>query len=117
MDLAMKAAFNSKERTVDEWRLLFWEADERFKLADVQVGGGQGLAVLRFTWDSESSAPSNPIPDEQKVGYPLENEEEISRLSNQHDVLKGEMGQLVLAPIDLSSPLRILDSGTADGLF
>jgi hypothetical protein len=47
--------------------------------------------------------------------YVLESEEEISRLSNQHDVIKDEMGSLVLAPLDLSKPLRILDSGTADG--
>jgi hypothetical protein len=43
--------------------------------------------------------------------------EEINRLSNQHDVIKSEMpgSSLVLAPVDLSKPLRILDSGTADG--
>ncbi|KAL1604783.1 hypothetical protein SLS60_004323 [Paraconiothyrium brasiliense] len=117
MDLAMKAAFNSKERTVDDWSSLFRAADERFKLADVQVGGGQGLAVLRFTWDSASQVPSESTSNEPSIGYPLENDEEISRLSNQHDVLKDEMGKLVLAPIDLSTPLRILDSATADGTW
>ncbi|KAI4858862.1 hypothetical protein F4820DRAFT_196154 [Hypoxylon rubiginosum] len=50
--------------------------------------------------------------------YPLDNEKEISRLRNQHDVIKVAMGGLVLAPVDLSkSPLRILDSGTADGTW
>ncbi|RYP49412.1 hypothetical protein DL768_004885 [Monosporascus sp. mg162] len=50
--------------------------------------------------------------------YPLENSEESSRLRNQHDVIKDAMGGLVLAPINLSaSPLRILDSGTADGTW
>lgn len=47
--------------------------------------------------------------------YILESEEEMSRLSNQHGVIKAEMGRLILAPIDLSKPLRILDSATADG--
>jgi hypothetical protein len=41
---------------------------------------------------------------------------EASRLSNQHDVIKDEMGGLVLAPIDLPAhSLRILDSAAADG--
>jgi hypothetical protein len=52
-----------------------------------------------------------------KTDYILESEDEVKRLTNQHDVIKDEMGsQLVLAPIDLSKePLRILDSATADG--
>jgi hypothetical protein len=52
MDLAMKASFNSGERSIADWTLLFAKADERFKLVDTQIGGGQGLAVLRFSWDS-----------------------------------------------------------------
>lgn len=48
--------------------------------------------------------------------YFLEGSEESSRLSNQHEIIKDAMGRLVLAPIELSkSPLKILDSGTADG--
>lgn len=44
--------------------------------------------------------------------------EELSRLSDQHKLIKDHMGKLVLAPIDLSvSGLRILDSATADGVF
>lgn len=52
----------------------------------------------------------------ERTDYFLESEEEISRLSNQHDVIKDEMGGLILAPIDLSQPLRVLDSATADGM-
>lgn len=49
--------------------------------------------------------------------YPLENSEESIRLQNQHAVIKDAMGSLVLAPVDLgATPLRILDSGTADGM-
>lgn len=51
-----------------------------------------------------------------KHSYPLANSDESTRLQNQHEVLKDEMGGLVLAPVDLvASSLRILDSGTADG--
>ncbi|KAI0146900.1 hypothetical protein GGR57DRAFT_494179 [Xylariaceae sp. FL1272] len=50
--------------------------------------------------------------------YPLEGTDESARLQNQHEVIKADMGGLVLAPIDLSaSPLRIIDSGTADGTW
>ncbi|KAF2789633.1 hypothetical protein K505DRAFT_91362 [Melanomma pulvis-pyrius CBS 109.77] len=46
------------------------------------------------------------------------NEGELQRLANQHQVLKSAMGTLTVAPIDFSRPnLRILDSGTADGLW
>ncbi|KAH8704452.1 hypothetical protein GQ44DRAFT_732403 [Phaeosphaeriaceae sp. PMI808] len=49
--------------------------------------------------------------------YFLKSEEEVSRLSNQHDIIKDGMNGLVLAPINLSKPLRVLDSGTADGTW
>jgi hypothetical protein len=54
---------------------------------------------------------------EQGTDYVLASDEETSRLANQHDVIKDEMGgSLVFAPIDLAAgPLRILDSATADG--
>jgi hypothetical protein len=50
--------------------------------------------------------------------YIMASDEESSRLANQHGVIKDAMGGLLLAPVDLSgSPLRILDSATADGQF
>lgn len=50
--------------------------------------------------------------------YPLDNDDEPTRLANNHDIFKAGMGgKLVLAPLDLSDrPCRILDSGTADGM-
>lgn len=70
------------------------------------------LTIFDFNFfrdhDNESMA------DEQNT-YFLKSEEEVSRLSNQHDIIKDGMNGLVLAPIDLSKPLRVLDSGTADG--
>ena len=53
----------------------------------------------------------------EEMGYFLKSEEETNRLANQHDVIKDEMGGLVLAPLNLSKPLRILDSATADGAY
>ncbi|PVH82458.1 S-adenosyl-L-methionine-dependent methyltransferase [Cadophora sp. DSE1049] len=56
-------------------------------------------------------------------GTPLEydfgpDEEEIYRLTIQHEIFKSAYSPLVLAPIDLSQPgLKILDSATADGLW
>jgi hypothetical protein len=53
----------------------------------------------------------------EQIDYFLESDDKISRLSNQHHVIKDEMGGLVFAPVDLSArPLRILDSATADGM-
>jgi hypothetical protein len=53
-----------------------------------------------------------------KTEYVLDNDEEASRFAKQHDMIKDAMDGLILAPIDLSrSGLRILDSGTADGML
>ncbi|ETS77614.1 hypothetical protein PFICI_09676 [Pestalotiopsis fici W106-1] len=47
-----------------------------------------------------------------------ENEGELQRLANQHEIITKYLGTLALAPVDFSRPnLRILDSGTADGLW
>jgi hypothetical protein len=43
---------------------------------------------------------------------------EITRLRRQHEWLKSNIGQLVLAPLDQLKPnMKILDSGTADGFI
>lgn len=52
-----------------------------------------------------------------RANYILASDEEIARLSNQHEVIKDAMSALLLVPIDLSDKsLRILDSATADGM-
>ncbi|KAJ3561267.1 hypothetical protein NPX13_g9014 [Xylaria arbuscula] len=57
-------------------------------------------------------------PTSHKYSYPLVGSDEFKRLQNQHEVIKDAMGGLVLAPIDLeTSPIQILDSGTADGTW
>lgn len=68
-----------------------------------------------------SQLPSNPMktmpPHATKSGYILESDDESDRLSNQHEVIKAAMGGTLLrTPLNFTSePLRILDSGTADG--
>ena len=47
--------------------------------------------------------------------YIRDTQGELERLATQHYVIKDEMDKLILAPVDLSKPLRILDSATADG--
>ena len=54
---------------------------------------------------------------EKTDDYILDNGDEITRLTNQHQVLKDAMGgRLLFAPVDLgATSLKILDSATADG--
>jgi hypothetical protein len=43
---------------------------------------------------------------------------EKRRLQEQHELIKSYMGQLILAPVDLTQPgLKVLDSGTFDGMI
>ncbi|CAI6334301.1 unnamed protein product [Periconia digitata] len=55
----------------------------------------------------------------EKEQYIMEsNLGEVQRLANQHETIKSAMDTLTVAPINFSGPsLRILDSGTADGLW
>jgi hypothetical protein len=58
------------------------------------------------------------LPKDKEEYIMEKNEGELQRLADQHYSLKGSMGTLTVAPVDLSRPnLRILDSGTADGNF
>ena len=53
--------------------------------------------------------------EEETYFMEKENPTELERLACQHETIKRFMGNLMLAPIDLSRPgLRILDSGTVD---
>lgn len=56
---------------------------------------------------------------EAKTRYYLPNNwEEIDRMRNQHEWVKGCAGGLIKAPIDYAAKgLRIMDSATADGML
>ncbi|KAI0594483.1 S-adenosyl-L-methionine-dependent methyltransferase [Biscogniauxia sp. FL1348] len=54
----------------------------------------------------------------QESKYWMESGEERKRLASNHYIAKDAMGgQLVRAPVDFSRPVKILDSGTADGTW
>lgn len=64
------------------------------------------------------SSEATSVRARQKGEYHLEHHtEEVARLAAQHEVFLDFMGKLMIAPVDLNqSSLRILDSGTADGM-
>lgn len=47
----MGALFNSKERTIEEWRVLLSDADPRFVLQGVTEPKGSALGILEVVWD------------------------------------------------------------------
>ena len=54
--------------------------------------------------------------DKIQSQYTPEEKEALSRLFQQHAALKYAMGdKLLLAPLNMTKPLKILDVGTADG--
>ena len=64
-----------------------------------------------------TGAPSDVVGEQKEEKYILDSPEEVNRLAEQHDVIKDAMGGLIAVPLDFSKPgLRILDSGTADGI-
>jgi hypothetical protein len=46
----MKQQFNAKERSIDDWKSLFEQADTRFKLNRIVNPPGSILAVIEFAW-------------------------------------------------------------------
>ncbi|KFG85433.1 sterigmatocystin 8-O-methyltransferase [Metarhizium anisopliae] len=49
-DLLMGAGFASHERSLDEWKALFTEADPRFKFSMVNESNESALAIMEFVW-------------------------------------------------------------------
>jgi hypothetical protein len=48
----MKANFNAKERTVDDWAKLLKAADERFVIKEVTQPEGSQLQIIDVQWDT-----------------------------------------------------------------
>ncbi|KAI1478690.1 hypothetical protein F4774DRAFT_384738 [Daldinia eschscholtzii] len=58
------------------------------------------------------------MADKQKSEYWMESQGERKRLASNHFIAKDAMGgKLVCAPVDFSKPVKVLDSGTADGTW
>jgi hypothetical protein len=51
-DLVMKANFNAKERTVDDWTKMLRAADERFAIKEVTQPQGSQLQIIDVQWDT-----------------------------------------------------------------
>ncbi len=46
----MLAVFNSRERSLDDWKQLFQEADSRFEFVRVEEPRGSALAIIEARW-------------------------------------------------------------------
>jgi hypothetical protein len=52
LDLQMLVALNSKGRTIQEWKSLLLQADERFELANVATFPGTAWGLLEVVFRS-----------------------------------------------------------------
>lgn len=57
-DLNMAAAFNSKERTLAEFKSLFESADPSFVLRKVIEPAGSALGMVEFVWEEPTRQTS-----------------------------------------------------------
>ena len=56
------------------------------------------------------------MTSKQEIKYWMESDEERQRLASNHFIATDAMGgKLVRALVDFSRPVKVLDSGTADG--
>ena len=49
--MLMLSLNNSRERDRDDWEMLFREADERFRIVNVNVPQGSALAIVEAKWE------------------------------------------------------------------
>jgi hypothetical protein len=50
-DLSVAASFNSRDRTVNDWKLLFDQVSSGFTLGKVIEPQGSALGILEFTFE------------------------------------------------------------------
>lgn len=53
MDLNMGATSNAMERTVEDWKAIFQDADPRFVLQNVTQPKGSALAMIDVRWKED----------------------------------------------------------------
>jgi hypothetical protein len=58
MDIAMKAVFNSKERSIEDWMHVFGKSDPRYKIVTTKANDppGSNLAILHFRWEDDAES-------------------------------------------------------------
>ena len=49
----MRAIFNAKERSLDDWNSLFLKADQRFKKLRVNQLVSSALALIEVEWNED----------------------------------------------------------------
>ena len=52
--MIMLSLFNSRERDEADWRMLFHQADERFKDIKLWVPEGATMAIIEAIWGGET---------------------------------------------------------------
>jgi len=55
LDLGMKELLNAKERTSEEWKQLFHDADPRFRLVQIKKPPASELSIVEYIWEGENS--------------------------------------------------------------
>lgn len=55
----MLGILNARERDVDEWRLLFQDADARFEFLGVKRPRGSALAIMEARWSGQRIVPES----------------------------------------------------------
>ena len=50
----MKELLNAKERTSEQWKQLFHDADPRFKLLQIKKPPASELSVIEYSWEGEN---------------------------------------------------------------
>lgn len=50
----MKELLNAKERTSEDWKQLFHDADPRFKLLQIKKPPASELSIIEFSWEWET---------------------------------------------------------------
>lgn len=54
IDMIMFSLFNSREREEADWRMLFHEADKRFKDIKIWVPEGATMAIIEASWEGRN---------------------------------------------------------------
>ncbi len=55
LDLGMKELLNAKERTSEDWKQLFNDADPRFRLIQIKKPPASELSIIEFAWEGEAA--------------------------------------------------------------
>lgn len=103
---------------IEMWKRAKQNAEATIMYQDLFFHQRGGIAMVEhFAKKREEEAQSELKKDDTSV-YWMESEVERKRLASNHNIAKDATGgKLVLAPVDFSQPVKVLDSATADGTY